>query len=113
MRFVKRIFFSVTLIGLVIFVYSLWRRSDYYEIQIQLDLTDSFISTTPPQKVFVSAEPYTSVDMRGWMEFKHKIVHFESRNELIHLPNDNPVTNRCVTDGKHTLIRSLACNCKR
>ena len=92
-------------------IYSFWDKSKFYEmfdnllsieqleiIQRQLERFDSsfnneYIYILSPV-VMISAEPYMSVDMRGWMEFKHKIIHLESRNDLIHLPNDNPDANR-------------------
>ena len=94
MRLKKRNFFCVMLIGLVIAVYSLWYRSIFYEFRVYLDHFDLNIIDDRPAEIIISAEPFTSVDMRGWMEFKHKIIHFEYRNDLIHLPNNNPDANR-------------------
>ena len=96
-------------------IYSMWDKSKLYEmlnnllsieqleiIQRQLERFDSSFNDAHTYvlypSVMISAEPYASVNMRGWMEIKHKIIHFESRNELIHLPNDNPVAKR-NTDG--------------
>ena len=97
MKFEKRIFYLV-LIGLVIIVvHSLWYK--YILLTIPIQSNDlNIITTATSQTVFISAVPYASVNMRGWMEIKHKIIHFESRNELIHLPKDNPVAKR-NTDG--------------